>query len=134
MEYYDRDLKKKATIVDLAIRIWIVVVALFLVSNFALNTYTVIKIQDTTQAIKASQEEGSPVGRRILELSQTIKGCVEVEGECYKDRVKNNNGSTNTILSAMAATISCMDEVPDREFKGLRECVFKTLDREMPNE
>lgn len=109
----------------------ILLLTAILLGNLFINSFTLVKINGTVDAVRSTQGDTSPTGKRLLAISQSIEDCVKVDGDCYKNRLQNANNSTNTILSAMAATIACAVENPTYEFKSLRVCVFKTLDRSM---
>ena len=107
----DRGVRNK----DLIVRVLVLLLVGIFFANLYINTNTLIKVNT---AVGITQD------------------CVEVSGKCYQNRIESNNSSTNIIITALTASFVCTRNreglLLDRSFEEIKECVFNTLERDMP--
>lgn len=123
-ENMDRTLQRKVARAELSRRAFIVTVA-FLAAALSGALLTL------SLAIRSTQLEGTPTGRRLLEASDRIIDCTSPEGECYKRSQKRTGDAVSALNAAtariVAAALACQADGATTE-DDLLACITQRLD------
>jgi len=86
-------------------------------------------------AIRGTQNEGTPTGRRIVALSQTtvdlqrtINDCVNPEGKCYQRSRDNQADVVATLNLGALYAVYCVDRNPQADIEDIQRCVKDLYD------
>lgn len=90
---------------------------------FALTT-TCLQLYNTAQ-IRATQVNGTPTGKAILETNEQIKSCLQATGDCYKASRQNQIAIISTMSDRQIYAILCVRRTPEASVEKLKECVDK---------
>lgn len=80
-------------------------------------------VLDLTQEVRATQLEGTPTGRRLLESSDQIISCTTPEGECFKRGQERTADAIATLNLGALYAIFCVDRNPDAGIPAIQRCV-----------
>lgn len=86
-----------------------------------------VRDSQTVDAIRDTQLEGTPLGKRLNGLAITIEDCVNPEGQCFKDGEERTGEVISQVSEITAMTIACADEVGTQTYKVIRACVLDRL-------
>lgn len=115
-ESINRDLQRKVARAELSRRAFWMAVALLLVGYFGVMGWTVYEVRQT-------QTEGTPQGRRIVQLQETISDCVNPQGDCYKRGQKRTGDAIATLNLATLYAVYCVDRNPRADVPAIQACV-----------
>lgn len=113
---HDPDLERRITRSEFWRRILVLSVVLtFIVLISGLVTLSL--------QIRRTQETGSPIGKRIVGLTETIEGCVNPGGTCYQRSRKNQAEAIATLNLGALYAVYCVDRYPRASIAEVQACV-----------
>lgn len=93
--------------------------------------------QQTIDAIRQTQQNGSPI---ILKLQETleqakvtadvIKSCTTPKGKCYQRSQEQTGDAIGSINEVTYLAATCADQAGVQGEKEIRECVFEKLEKQ----
>lgn len=123
-EAIDRDLQRKVARAELSRRAFIVSIA-FVTMSVVAALFTL------TLAIRSTQLEGTPTGRKLVASADRILDCTSPEGDCYKRSQQRTGDAVSALNSAtariVAAALSCQADGETTE-KALLDCITQRLE------
>lgn len=121
------NLARRTARADLWKRIVIVLALLFTASGLIVNLVTVVLIRQT-------QQDGSPILKEVIALSETISSCVTPGKPCYDNGQARTGKAVESINKITTLAIACADEAGVQTLEEIRACVLKNLSEETPDE
>lgn len=115
-ENLDRDLRRRVARAELSRRA-------FIVGLVFVTACVVGALLALTVAIRQTQTDGTPTGRRIVALQETITDCVTPTGECYKRAQKRTGDAIATLNLATLYAVYCVDRNPHADIPSIQACV-----------
>lgn len=106
----------------------------FIVTIAVLATSVVAALLALTLAIRQAQTDGTPTGKRIVALQETISDCVDPTGECYQRSQKRQAGVVATLNLGALYAIYCVDRNPQADIAEVQRCVQRLYDNDQPGE
>lgn len=90
-------------------------------------TISFLKQGVTTEAIRETQQEGSPLVQRLSQVSETIEDCVNPSGKCFQDGAKRTSAAVESIGDIVAITIVCADASGTQDYTTIKKCVDQKI-------
>ena len=93
-----------------------------------------VRVVGTTEDIQATQLEGTPTGKRLLETADRIEDCTTPGGTCYERTQTQTAQAVNDIGLVTVLAASCAAEMDpermgvERRAARIQRCVEKLLD------
>lgn len=75
--------------------------------------------------IRQTQTDGTPQGKRIVALQQTISDCVNPQGACYKRSRQNQEDVVQALNLGTVYAVYCVNRNPDATLEEVQACVRK---------
>lgn len=110
------------------------VVGLLLVSSNVIALVNTFQTKENTQAIKETQNEGSPVSLKLLDIIKSVQAtqdqiisCTTPKGDCAKrsNRLAQRyfGGFNESSLLAAVCAVGYIDEPVDQRLRDTQQCV-----------
>lgn len=131
--YGNKDLAKKVARIEFIKRGAILLSCLLGLFNALLVIYLLYRVDNNTSAIRTTQVEGTPTGKKISKLADTIEDCVSPTGKCYKEGQARTKGVLDNVGVIIILSNSCADEMGTQDYSTIRACVYSKLDKELKN-
>lgn len=126
-ELHDQDLARRIARAEL----WRRVLVVSIVLTFAVLIGGVLWL---SAQIRQTQQDGSPVGRRLVSLSETINGCVNPGGECFQRSQERQSNAVAMINLGALYGAYCVQHNPDATPGELKRCVERLYKRDQANQ
>lgn len=78
--------------------------------------------------IRQTQTDGTPTGKRIVALQETINDCVNPKGECFKRGQARTADAIATLNLGALYAVYCVDHNPSAEIAKIQACVRRLYD------
>jgi len=126
----DADLEQRIGRAELWKRRLIVFIAVAVTCLFGGMSFVIVQQSTTIDAIRATQQEGSPSQQRLVTLTNLIAGCVTPGQPCYENSRKQTAGAVGSINEITAITVACGDLPGEQTVAQIRACVTQQLEPE----
>lgn len=126
-QHPDPELEKRIGRAELWKRRLIVFIAIAVTCVFGLLGYVIVRQGATIDEIRATQQDGSPSQRRLIDLTNLIADCVTPGRPCYDDGQKRTAGAVGSINEITAIAVACGDRAGEQTVAEVRACVTEQV-------